>query len=376
MDKVKVMAVINDDDKRFEIKSLLNNENIAFLGTSKSGSAALDKAISLRADVVLLYHDSESNDVIETAEKIFITIPGCILIMLCEKMDIAIMESAMHAGVRKVIGLPVSQEDLIEKIMMAFNMEKSRVVIDNKTASKWQSKVITIFGTKGGVGKTTVAVNVAVALAVKGEKVALIDLDLQFGDVNVYLDFEPKDTIAELVQERSTFDIDTLNSYMVLHSSGVNVLSGTKSPEYAEIITGEHIDRIINTLRPYYDYVIIDSSTSINDISVAAMEASSSVLMVVSLDIVTIRNARISMDVLEVLQQKEKVSLVVNRDFQSDIKAKDVQRILGTPVIHKIPSDFKSVVSSVNKGIPIVIDAPRGTVGLGLIQLADILKNK
>jgi len=374
MDQIKVMAVTDNEEKRFEIKSLLNAPEIAFVGFSKAGIVAIEKAVSLRANVLLIYYGEGETEAIEVAERIYTTLPGCAVIMLCDAMDISVVERAMAVGVRKVICLPVEQKNLVENIVMAFNMEKARALNDTKVVQSWQSKIITVFGTKGGVGKTTISVNLAVALAKSGSKVALIDTDLQFGDVNVYLDIEPKETIGDLVQERNTFDIETLKSFMMLHSSGVSVLCGTKSPEFADFITGDHIDKILNTLRPYFDYIIIDSSTKLDDISIAAMDGSDIVLMLVSLDIVTIRNAKISMDVIERLQQKDKIRLVVNRDFDSKISVKDVQKILGMPVIHRIPSDFKTAVSSLNKGIPLVIDTPRSPIGSTLLKLGEIIK--
>jgi len=376
MEIIKVMAVADNEAKRFEIKSLLTAPEIAFVGFSKNGIPAIEKAVSLRANVLLMYYGAGETDTIEVAERIYTSLPGCAVIILCDTLDISVVERAMNAGVRKVICLPVDQKYLIENIILAYNMEKARAKNDNKVVQSWKSKIITVFGTKGGVGKTTISVNLAVALAKSGSKVALIDTDLQFGDVNVYLDIEPKETIGDLVQDRSTFDIETLKSFMMLHSSGVSVLCGTKSPEFADFITSDHIDKILNTLRPYYDYIIIDSSTNLDDISIATMDGSDIVLMLVSLDIVTIRNAKISMDVIERLQQKDKVRLVINRNFDSEISVKDVQRILGMPVIHSIPSDFKTAVSSLNKGIPLVVDAPRSTIGSMLLKLGEIIKKQ
>jgi len=223
----------------------------------------------------------------------------------------------------------------------------------------WESKVITVFGTKGGIGKTTTSVNLAVALAQMGKKIALIDLDLQFGDVGVFLDLEPKDSIAELVQEKSSFEIDTIKSFMALHSSGVSVLAAPKSPEYAEIVTAEHIEKIINTVRPYFDYIIIDTPPAFNDSTLMAIDNSNFVLFVITLEISTLRNAKISSEVFNTLNQKEKLKIVVNRDHASGISIKDAEKVLGSEIFFRMISDWKTAISSLNKGIPIVLDSPK-----------------
>ncbi len=157
---------------------------------------------------------------------------------------------------------------------------------------------------------------------------------------------------------------------MALHSSGVSVLCAPKSPEYADLITGDHIEKIINTIRPYFDYVIIDTAPSYNDCSIVAIENSNFVLFVISLDISTLRNARISADVFETLNQKDKMRVIVNRDHESGITLKDAEKVLGCKMFMRIQSDWKTAISALNKGVPVVIDAPRTTIGQQFAQLA------
>jgi pilus assembly protein CpaE len=312
------------------------------------------------------------NEAIPVAERVYMCRPGCSVILISEQINVEIYQQAIRAGVKNVMQWPVPQKELIENIKLAANLEKMR----NSTAGpgannmSWGSKVITVFGTKGGIGKTTLAVNLAVKLSENKKKVALIDLDLQFGDVNVFLDMEPKDTLSELVQDNNSFDIDTIKNYMVLHSSGTNVLCSPKSPEYAETITPSHIERIINTIRPYYDYIIIDTPPVFNECTLTAIEVSSKVMFVIALDISTLRNAKISMNVLESLQQIEKVNLIVNREVESIITVNDAEKIMGVKILARIPADWKTATAALNKGVPFVSGYPNAKLSNVVSELA------
>jgi pilus assembly protein CpaE len=298
------------------------------------------------------------------------TLPSSIGLLLLEKPNLDSIEKAMQAGVRKVMEWPCEQKQLIDNIKLMINVEKMRASNGKQHRVSWESRVITVFGTKGGIGKTTTAVNLAVALSGNGNKVALLDLDLQFGDIGVFLDMEPKDSISELVQERNSFDIDTIKSFMVLHSSGVSVLTAPKSPEYAEIVTAEHVEKIINTIRPYFDYVIIDTPPAFNDATLVAIESSNLVLFIITLDISTLRNAKISSEIFSNLNQKDKIKVMVNRELEGGISVKDAQKVLGCDVFFRVQSDWKTAIGSLNKGIPVVLDAPRTAIADQFRKLA------
>lgn len=362
MDKIKVLAAVDQEDIRFDLKSKLVGEEIALVGFSKA-EVALEKTLSLLPNVVILVHERSSHSFSRLAEKIYVALPGCAVILLSETIDIDLMEEAMHAGIRKVLPLSCNSDLLIESIKLVFQLEKARIQNYSSEFATSQSKVIAVFGAKGGIGKTTIAANLAVSLANTGKKVVVVDLDLQFGDVNLFFDLEPRDTIAELVQDKQNFDIDTIKSFIKLHSSGVSVLCAPKSPEFADIIRGEHIEKIMNTIRPYYDYVVIDTPPIFNETTIAAIESSDMVLLAITLDISTLRNAKISMDILESLQQKEKINVIVNRNAKSIISVKDAQSILDYPIKFKVSNDWKTATTALNKGIPIILDAPRTIIG-------------
>jgi len=370
VEKIKVMIIGNNDNRIYEIKSLLRTDRIAFVGFSKQDKIALEKAIGLKPNVVLLQCDDDYRDAIDLAKKIYMKMPGCAVIFLCDYFDGSMIEEVMLAGVRKVLQLPIELKILTENIEIAYNIEKSRLENADLTAANMQSRIITVFGAKGGIGKTTIAVNLAVLLAKMGKKVAIIDADLQFGDVNVYFDIDPKDTIAELSQGKDSGNIDAIKRIMALHFSGVSVVCAPKSPEYAEYVTANIVETMINTMRPYYDYVLVDTAPQFNDVTMAAIENANLVLLVAAPDISTLRNTKISLNILESLQQREKTEIIVNRMTKGMISIKDMQRVLGVQVKNTIALDFKIAANCHNKGLPIVLDSPKSEIGKDLVKLA------
>ncbi|MBC3804345.1 AAA family ATPase [Acetobacterium fimetarium] len=370
VEKIKVMIIGNNDNRIYEIKSLLRTDRIAFVGFSKQDKIALEKAVGLKPNVILLQCDDDYRDAIDLAKKIYMKMPGCAVIFLCDYFDGSMIEEVMLAGVRKVLQLPIDVKILMENIEIAYNIEKSRLENADLTTANMQSRIITVFGAKGGIGKTTIAVNLAVLLAKMGKKVAIIDADLQFGDVNVYFDIDPKDTIAELSQGKDSGNIDAIKRIMALHFSGVSVVCAPKSPEYAEYVTATIVETMINTMRPYYDYVLVDTAPQFNDVTMAAIENANLVLLVAAPDISTLRNTKISLNILESLQQREKTEIIVNRLTKGMISIKDMQRVLGVQVKNTIALDFKIAANCHNKGLPIVLDSPKSEIGKDLVKLA------
>ena len=369
MEKIKVMIIGNNDNRIYEIKSLLGNEEIAFVGFSKQGDSALEKTLSLKPQVVIIHCEEEAEDAVNLAEKLNIKMPGSGVIFLCDHLSVAIIDKAMFAGVRKVMSFPVDSKSLIQNIQLVNRVEKSRSENSSTAVANMESKVVTVFGAKGGIGKTTIAVNIGVVLAQMGKKVAILDANLQFGDVNVFFDVDSKDTISELSQGKDLADIDAIKRLMALHYTGVSILCAPKSPEYAEYVSAKNVETIINTMRPYYDYIIIDTTPAFSDVNVVAIENSNLLLLVCEPDISTIRNTKVSLNILEYLQQRDKTVIVINRAGKGTISIKDIQKVLDVQVKHKIPQDLKVGIACHNKGVPIVIDAPRTPIAQELRKL-------
>jgi pilus assembly protein CpaE len=199
---------------------------------------------------------------------------------------------------------------------------------------------------------------------------------LQFGDVNLLLDLEPKDTIVELVQERGGITIDNIKAFSMVHSSGVSVLCAPKSAEFAELVSARHVETIIDVLRPYYDFIILDLPPAFNDVSIAAVENCDELMLIYNLDILSLKNAKVCLTILDQIQQREKAQFIINKNINSLIKVKDFEAMFETPVFATISNDVKSANICLNKGQPIVVSMPRTPMAKEIVGLAQKILRK
>ncbi len=373
--KINVLLISRLERTQGAIKRMIDDEEITVIGESSGGTDALERIENLSPDIIIMSYGAGEDDVLSLTERITFSRPRSHVILLCEYLDVDLLQSALSVGAHNVIGYPKSSKEFCDYIKTVFHNETARIEsLSGNQGLSWISKVITIFGAKGGLGKTTLAVNLAVKLAESRKKVALVDLNLQFGDANVFMDIEPVDTISELSQELSSPNIDLIRSYMTVHSSGVHVLCAPKSPEYAELVSPEKVQSILGQLRTYYDYVIIDTPPTFSDVTITALEVSTMILFVTGLDISILKNSKQSLNILKSLQQIDKVKILVNRAVNiGAITLDDVHRLIDCPIWAKIPSDYKVAVTALNLGIPFVIGAPKTELSQAVTTVASLL---
>ncbi|TMK71716.1 MAG: hypothetical protein E6G50_05190, partial [Actinobacteria bacterium] len=233
--------------------------------------------------------------------------------------------------------------------------------------------MICILGPKGGTGKTLVATNLAAELAKAGEKVALVDLDLQFGDVGLALGLRPDKTIYDLARSAGSIDEDKLDAYLVKHSSGAHILLAPTRPDHASAVTVDFLRDVFANLRVMHDYVIIDTPPGFTPEVIAAIDSSSNVCMVGMLDSLSLKNTKLGLETLELMgYDPTRVSLVLNRaDTRVGITHEDVAAIIGRVPDVLVPSD-RQVPISVNDGTPIVLAEDRSEVARSFRKLADV----
>ena len=235
-----------------------------------------------------------------------------------------------------------------------------------------------MFSPKGGVGRTTVAVNLAVAAATElGKKVVIVDGSFQFGDVGVLLNLNPKNkSIADLVPElEDGGEPESIDTFVINHSSGVRVLLAPPSPEMAELITPSGVKRVLEVLRETSDLVIVDCSSYFNDTTLAILDASDVILTMLTLEITSIKNMRLFLEVADQLgYDSRKMRLVLNRaDSTLGIRVADVEHSIGRKVDHSIVSDGRSVVYALNRGVPFFLSNRETQVSQDILRLATTL---
>ena len=354
-----MLAAFSADDRRL-ISSLLTDEALRVTSMFRPDSDGLKKASSQPADVLLIGTRALPEQELDFAERMFTTRSDITILLLCPALDSRLLARAMECGIARVIDIASGEHNIRTQIMTAANRDQNRRNSTQKIAS-YDSKIVACYSPKGGVGKTTIAVNLAYALTSLNKKVALIDLSLQFGEVGVYLDIPKGDTIADMVEEQS-FELSTVKSYLIRHQSGIQVMLSSSSPEYAELIRPEHIDAILSSLRTEFDYILVDMGVSIGDCAIAALETADTILLIVTEDIAALHDAKRSIKVLEALNQQDKIKLVVNKDGISTITVKNISTLLELSPSVIIPYDLKSAMLAVNRGIPLLSCAPNSKV--------------
>jgi len=237
--------------------------------------------------------------------------------------------------------------------------------------------MICILGPKGGVGKTVTASNLGAALAGAAKRVAVVDLDLQFGDLALCMGVRPETTIFDLANSPGTLDAEKLDAYLVPHESGARVLVAPTRPDHASGITIDFLRDIYGILRATHDFVVVDTSPGFSPEVISAIDASSEVCMLTMLDTLSLKNARLGLETLDLMgYDRQHTVLVLNRaDSRVGISDDDVQRIVGRKPEVRVPSDVE-VTRSVNDGRPIVISRPKAEAAHSFRRLGDVFLSR
>ncbi|MGE5455236.1 MAG: AAA family ATPase, partial [Methylocystaceae bacterium] len=315
-DMITVLVVDDAPSVREGIRLLLQREkDIRVIGECRDGLEAVQQALSLRPDVVLMDVHMPAMDGIAATAQICEQCPGTSVIIISVQQDLNIVRQAMLAGAKDYIIKPFSNKEVTETVrkvvLIGKRKESIRSLLGEVPVEKRRGQVISIFGAKGGSGKTALAVNLALALNRSGYKTALIDLDLQFGNVRVAIDVQPKRTLSELMQEEGECTPELVASYLE-NAQGVAVLCGPEQPEYAELVSADGISRAIKALQQIFDYIVVDMGRRLDDQTLTIMEISQPILMLTSPDLAALRNARKYMDVMQNLGLSHRVQLVIN----------------------------------------------------------------
>ncbi len=365
MSRTTVLVVDDIASTREDIKRLLYFEgDISIVGEASNGEEAIRMAEDLKPDVVLMDINLPGIDGIAASELIANQTPDTAIVIISIQGEPEYLRKAMAAGARDYLVKPFSCNDLAETIRRVNNIYRMRPARTGmQPAGENQpdrvnpaGKIMVIFSSKGGTGKTTLSCNLAVCLAQTGKNVSLVDLSLQGGDVAVMLNLAPKATIAELVQEEDLLEYSLVNTYLAPHMSGLKVLPAPLRPEKAEVVKAGHIEEILTQLKSNYDFVVVDTYPLFNDLNLSALEMADEVLLTFTRDLPSVKHAKIDLDIMENLNLSQKVKLILNRSTQDyGIKISDLEKSLNASPSVILPNDEKTVLSSINKGHPFVL---------------------
>ncbi len=390
-EKIRILIVDDIADTRENLAKLIGFEpDMEVAGTAGGGQEAVNLAKKERPHVILMDINMPDMDGITATEIISNTVPESPIIMMSVQGEQDYLRRSMLAGAREFLVKPFSADELINSIRHVHELEKVRraryAPIQQAAApaaggpaapalgQPARGKIISFFSPKGGVGRTTIATNLAVALHQTTEKpVVLVDGSLPFGDIAVILNMSPKaKTVADLIGSFETADADVIDSILVQHSTGIKVLLAPPTPESTELITGAHIKHVLELLRERYAYVVVDTWPSFQEQVITMLDVADVILTLMTLEITSLKNVRVFMEIAEKLGYgDEKVQLVANRnDSSGGIKASDVEASLGRKIPHTIVSDGRTLVLAVNRGVPFVISHRDSQVSKDIFSLA------
>ena len=368
MNELRIILAAHTAEDRKTIAGLLQDPCVRIICAIRPDDDGLRRMRTQPADVLLIGTTGEPEDELDFAEQIYPERNDLTILLIAPNMDAQRIARAMENGVEGVIDINGDAGTICRQMLTVVNRDHNRRGSTQKMAT-YDSRVIACYSPKGGAGKTTLSVNLACSLAALNKKVALVDLDLQFGNVGVFLDLPDGDTLAELAGER-VIELPTVKSYLIRHQSGVMVLLSSRSPEYAELIHPEHIEKVIASLRSDFDYVIIDTGTSLGDCTISALEKSDTILFVVNEDFGALHDARRSMGVLEALNVQDKIHVIVNKDGISAIRVKDIRGLLNMVPKLVVPYDIQAAMMAVNRGVPMLHCAPNSKAARAISEYA------
>jgi pilus assembly protein CpaE len=389
-DKLKVLIVDDIAETRENIRKLLQFEpDIDVVAMARTGKEAVQLAKETKPNVILMDINMPDMDGIQATRLIVRDVPTAQIVMVSVQQDTDYLRQAMLAGARDFLAKPPSADELINTIrrlgeISRDNERKASVqVAEVVTATGGRrvgidGKIIAVFSPKGGAGCTTIATNLAVALQSDDVKVAVVDANIQFGDVHVLFSLKSKYSLVDLVRQAEELDEGFIQSVLAAHPTGVKVVLGPQTPEEAEYVVAPQLRRLLEDLRRLFNYVIVDTASVLREQELAVLDVADRILLVATPDIPALANAKKFFDLSEKLEYpKEKIMLVLNRmDKRWGISPQSVEDSLKHPVKGQITFDDKTVISSINSGVPFISGNRSTPPAQGVLDLANKIRDE
>ncbi|RMD00363.1 response regulator [Clostridium autoethanogenum] len=362
MNKIRVLIADDIEETRNVIKKILklDKENIEVVGEADNGEEVFKIIPKVKPDVVLMDINMPVLNGLEATEKITMEYPSVMVIIMSVQAESEYLKKAMFHGAKEYIIKPFNYNTLIETITTTYEKCRERQVKLTGSAEKVRdAKIIAFFSSKGGVGKSVLAVNTAIVLSKEShKKVLLMDMDLQFGDISMLVNKYNEKTILDAVEDGQIDSYENIKPYLYKYNDNLDIFFAPQKPEAAEYITKEAIEKIMKDVRKEYDVIIVDTGINFNDSTLYILDMAQKILMVSTMEIIALKNTKLGLKVMEsVGYDKDKVKLVINRfNVKYGINKKEVEEAFKDSVFAFIPDEEKTVIASVNKGIPLCHD--------------------
>src|SRR5574344_1836143 len=338
------------------------------LGSFSDIVKGYNAVLELRPSVVIIDISAKTELAVDIVSKISQNHKTCKIIVTSDNYSADLMVKEMRAGAREFLPKPIIKDDLFSSLY------KIKDTLSGIYSENNKCKVITTFSNKGGIGKTAIAANLALELAnIPNETVALIDLNIEIGDITTFLDINPSFDISYVIQnlERidETFLLSTLEKYK---ESSLYVLADPPYLEQAEEISAEQIATLFGVLRKTFSYIVVDTGANFDGKTITALDNSDLILLITIVNLPAIRNCQRCLELFDRLgYEKDKTKIVLNRYMENDeIKVEEVEDVLGQKVYWKIPNNYFTIMSAINKGIPVSTINPDSNISQSYRELA------
>lgn len=371
------ILVVDDDPAITNLLNVLLSKLGYQIVLAKTGEEGLNKALRHPPDLAILDVMLPGMDGYMLCRKLRQNPPTRLLpiLVLTSQAETADKLAGFNAGADDYLTKPFEPTELVYRVKGLLARSQSSAT---EAKSKQHGTIIAIFGTKGGVGKTTFAVNLGVAFArLPKTRVALLDGDFSFGDVGVHLNLSPSRTILDLLSRLSELDVSILNQVMLRHDSGARVLLSPYSPVEAELIKPEHVEAVLHALREQFEYVIVDCPSVYDDRTLVILERADQIVLLLTPEIGPVKNTSLFFDLAEKLGiASNKVHVILNRaNSEVGIAAPEIERVLQQPIPLRLMSGGRAVVLSVNRGLPIVLEQPQHPFSQQIVHIMELLRN-
>jgi pilus assembly protein CpaE len=370
--KIRLLLVDDIPETRENLRKLLFFESdIEVVGAATNGEEGVQMAVEMQPDIVLMDINMPGMDGITASEQISQRSPFTQIIMMSVQGEADYLRRSMLAGAREFLIKPFSSDELVSSIRRVYQLGASRrqampmpsqypggAAPTAEAKPQTAGKIVSVFSAKGGVGCSTIAVNLAITLQQNAAiKVAVVDTSLQFGDVGVLLNLYASRTIADLASNADELDDDLVSDVFIPHSSGVKALLAPPRPEVADTVTPPLVADILQRLRGMFDIIIVDTGSVLDDVVLNVLDLSDKIIVVTTPEIPAIKDAKLFFEVTEALEyERDRIMFVLNKtDKRINIRAEDIEANIKYKIEAQLPLDERSVTTAVNQGVPYVL---------------------